>query len=185
MASLTQGTWANSRRWWISGKPGVLQSMGSQRVGHDCVTEQQQNYTGRQEGKPGRGPSPEIEPCQNLHLDFQPPELWENKFLLFKLLSAGGISQCWSFLSSQKQTHRASHSRYSINVCWQGMSKNPSSREHSANCKALCARSLLWPSGHSPWSEALFEEFPPCRPNLKSHSFLEQSLRWPIVSDSL
>ena len=42
------------------------------------MTEQQQNYIGRQEGKPGREPSPEIEPCQNLHLDFQPPELWEN-----------------------------------------------------------------------------------------------------------
>ena len=39
MASLTQWTWvwANSRRWWWTGKPGVLQSMGSQRVGHDWV----------------------------------------------------------------------------------------------------------------------------------------------------
>ena len=32
MASLTQWTlvWANSGRWWKTGKPGVLQSMGSQ-----------------------------------------------------------------------------------------------------------------------------------------------------------
>ena len=35
-------TWANSGRWWGTGRPGVLQSMGSQRVGHDWVTEQQQ-----------------------------------------------------------------------------------------------------------------------------------------------
>ena len=44
MASPTQWTWvwANSRRWWRTGKPGMLQSMGSQRVGHDWVTEQQQ-----------------------------------------------------------------------------------------------------------------------------------------------
>ena len=30
-------TWicANSRRWWRTGKPGVLQSMGSQRNGHN------------------------------------------------------------------------------------------------------------------------------------------------------
>ena len=37
MVSLTQWTWiwANSRRWWRTGKPGVLQSMGSQRTGHD------------------------------------------------------------------------------------------------------------------------------------------------------
>ena len=41
-ASLTQWTWvwANSGRWWWTGKPGVLQSMGSQRV--DLVTEQEQ-----------------------------------------------------------------------------------------------------------------------------------------------
>ena len=31
--------WASSGRWWRKGKPGVLQSMGSQRVGHNWVTE--------------------------------------------------------------------------------------------------------------------------------------------------
>ena len=37
----TQRTWVgiNSRSWWWSGRPGVLQSMGKQRVGHDWVTE--------------------------------------------------------------------------------------------------------------------------------------------------
>ena len=40
MASLTQWTWVwvISRSWWWTGRPGVLQSMGSQRVGHDWVT---------------------------------------------------------------------------------------------------------------------------------------------------
>ena len=33
--------WANSGRWWRTGKPDVLQSIGSQRVGHDWATEQQ------------------------------------------------------------------------------------------------------------------------------------------------
>ena len=33
--------WADSRRWWMTGKPGVLQSIGSQRVRHHLVTEQQ------------------------------------------------------------------------------------------------------------------------------------------------
>ena len=44
MASPTQWTWdwASLGRWWRTGKPGVLQSMGSQRVGHDWATEQQQ-----------------------------------------------------------------------------------------------------------------------------------------------
>ena len=44
MASLTQWTsvWANSRRWGRTGKPGMLQSVASPRVGHDLATEQQQ-----------------------------------------------------------------------------------------------------------------------------------------------
>ena len=41
MSSSTQWTWVwvNSGRWWWTGKPDVLQSMGSQRVGHDWATE--------------------------------------------------------------------------------------------------------------------------------------------------
>ena len=31
--------WASSRSWWWTGRPGVLQSMGSQRVGHNWATE--------------------------------------------------------------------------------------------------------------------------------------------------
>ena len=46
MASWTQWTWvwANSGRWWRTGKFGVLQSMGPQRVGHDWATEQQKQH---------------------------------------------------------------------------------------------------------------------------------------------
>ena len=42
--SLIQWTWiwANSRRKWRTGKPGMLQCMGLQRVRHNLVTEQQQ-----------------------------------------------------------------------------------------------------------------------------------------------
>ena len=45
MALLSQWTWvwASSRRWWWTRKPGMLQSMGLQRVRHDWWTEQQQN----------------------------------------------------------------------------------------------------------------------------------------------
>ena len=41
MASPTQWTWVwvNSGGWWWTGKPGVLQFMGSQRIGHNWVTE--------------------------------------------------------------------------------------------------------------------------------------------------
>ena len=31
--------WPSSRRLWRTGKPGVLPSMGSQRIGHDWATE--------------------------------------------------------------------------------------------------------------------------------------------------
>ena len=41
MASSTQWrwVWVNSGRWWWTGRPGMLQSRGSQRVGHDWATE--------------------------------------------------------------------------------------------------------------------------------------------------
>ena len=41
IASLSRWTWvwANSGIWWWFGRPGVLQSMGSQRVGHNWATE--------------------------------------------------------------------------------------------------------------------------------------------------
>ena len=41
MASPTQWTrvWVGSRSWWWTGRPGVLQSMGSQRVRHNWATE--------------------------------------------------------------------------------------------------------------------------------------------------
>ena len=42
MASLTQGVWASSGRWWRTGKSGELQSMGLWRVRHEWATEQQQ-----------------------------------------------------------------------------------------------------------------------------------------------
>ena len=41
MASLTRWTWVwvNSGSWWWTGRPGVLQSIGSQRIWHNWATE--------------------------------------------------------------------------------------------------------------------------------------------------
>ena len=41
MASLTQWTWVwvSSGSWWRTGRPGLLQSLGSQHVGHDWATQ--------------------------------------------------------------------------------------------------------------------------------------------------
>ena len=51
MASPTWWTWAwaSFGRWWWKGKPGVLQSMGSQRVRRDWATEL--NWTEREGGE--------------------------------------------------------------------------------------------------------------------------------------
>ena len=45
IASLTQWAWmwGNPRKQWKTEEPGVLQSMRSQRVGHNLATEQQQH----------------------------------------------------------------------------------------------------------------------------------------------
>ena len=47
MASLTQWTWVweNSWRQWRAGKPCELQSMGSQRIRHNWVTEDAHTHT--------------------------------------------------------------------------------------------------------------------------------------------
>ena len=47
----TQWTWVwvSSRSWWWTGRPGVMQYMGSQRDGHDWVTEL--NWIYDKEGK--------------------------------------------------------------------------------------------------------------------------------------
>ena len=52
MASLTQWTWvwASSGSWWWTGKPGALQSMGSQRVRLDWATKLNSYIKGRSKG---------------------------------------------------------------------------------------------------------------------------------------
>ena len=60
MESLTRWTWiwASSRSWWWTGRPGVLQSMGLQRVRHDWATEP--NWTeGTSEKGQAKSGSPE------------------------------------------------------------------------------------------------------------------------------
>ena len=56
MASLTQQTWvwATPERQWRTRKPGVMQSMGFERVGHNQATEQQVHLTREAQRMTGR-----------------------------------------------------------------------------------------------------------------------------------
>ena len=83
MVSFTQWVWVSvsSRRCWMTGKPGMLQSMGSQRVRHNWVTEQQ----------------------QQTQMDFtwtKPPSPCFPLFINFHFLAA---AQCPTFLLSLSQ----------------------------------------------------------------------------------
>ena len=49
----TTDSWVNSRNWWWTGRPGMLQSMASQRIGHNWVTEL--NWTDHKKDKSWRG----------------------------------------------------------------------------------------------------------------------------------
>ena len=74
MASLTQWAWVwvNSGSWWWTGRPGVLRFMGSQRVGHDWVTEL--NWTEHILNATSGGPSSEgylWTPIRNCHFRAQ------------------------------------------------------------------------------------------------------------------
>ena len=82
-ASPTQWAWvwANSVRWWRTRKPGMLQSMGSQRAGHDWATEQQlANHLVRKEME---------------WQFFQESLAWETR----------SGQQCWQGLSSCQKSH--------------------------------------------------------------------------------
>ena len=65
MASLTGWTWVwvSSRSWWWTEKPDVLQSTGSETVGHDWVTDVNWDYEPRGHLAMSRG----IFGCQSWH----------------------------------------------------------------------------------------------------------------------
>ena len=94
MASLTQWTWvwASFGRWWWTGKPSALQSMGSQRVGHNWVSEPQHGILqarithcrGLPFPSPGYLPNPGVQPGYPLlqadSLPFEPPKKAEQQW---------------------------------------------------------------------------------------------------------
>ena len=108
MASLIQWTWvwANSGRWWRTGKPGVLRSMGSQRVGHNWATEQQQCI--RKNANMIRN---HIQTQTHMKTGFKKPKLgdWDSKYgetsdwgAEFSLCSP----PAWNLYSSTQSAHK-------------------------------------------------------------------------------
>ena len=77
MASRTQWTWVwvNSGSWRWTGRPGMLQSMGLQKVGHDWVTKL--NWTDPSNSERHSFSSPEVSPriLENLPVQRRPPQL--------------------------------------------------------------------------------------------------------------
>ena len=112
MASVTQWiwVWVDSGSWWWTGRPGVLWSMGSQRVGHNWATEL--NWT---EGVSKTLKSPAVWPDSWTHPTLIPhkepgycfpstPREWASKgrYCLFSLPTAATgapIKPCLNFLS--------------------------------------------------------------------------------------
>ena len=98
MASLTQWTqvWVNSRSWQWTGRPGMLQSMGSQRVGHNWVTEL--NWTDKEE----------LTICGPKSLVFKGSQNGDVFILLSSsldthfIVQAHSICKCWHLLSNWK-----------------------------------------------------------------------------------
>ena len=72
MASPTQWTWVwvNFGSWWWTGRSGVLWFMGSQKVGHDWVTELNWNYGG---GDEDNGDILQKVPCTHCYIQCPQP----------------------------------------------------------------------------------------------------------------
>ena len=96
MTSLTWWAWVcvSSESWSWTGKHGVLQSTGSQRVGYNWATEQQQRFYTKLE-KQLFGCNTQV---QNLTIPLQPSStLWNNGWMSLKekhfciLLYAAGL----------------------------------------------------------------------------------------------
>ena len=125
MASLTQRTWvwADSGRWWRTGKPGMLQSMGSQRVRHDWTPEQQQLKGTNEAEKNGRFKFWDRNctkwddlPCIRKQRSYQRPPMSCQKDLGTKL-KGFPVPKYWIIMSIKKSNYSGfTHIKY-VPVC--------------------------------------------------------------------
>ena len=74
--------WVSSRSWWWTGKPGMLQSVGLQRVGHDWVTELNWTVYGQWIWRMGK-----INDCDIYSSEFFVRLLWSVSIALLKVIA--------------------------------------------------------------------------------------------------
>ena len=94
MASPTRWTWVwvNSGSWWWTGRPGVLQFMGSQRIRHDWVTKL--NWT---EGlnQTSESPVKHLEQCMENSTEGQPLWCYCHCYMIILGYQAPYVSYRW------------------------------------------------------------------------------------------
>ena len=129
MATQWTWVWASSGSWWRTVKPGVLQSMGSQRVRHDWMTELNKTLLQsagamtavtkiRQKQQQSRSPSHEHPPPPTAilhpsHNHFVPPWIWTLSH--FGIISQGIYSDSLpAFLITLKTINAPSESQRNL-----------------------------------------------------------------------
>ena len=129
-----QHHWFNGHagKWWRTGKPGVLQSMGSQRVGLDLVTEQQQGTRG--------SPAMAILPSfSTLSLSHMVPSQWPGDCLKWPVSGLFGL-KC-----SQDGFWASEGFRSAIRWLHNGLSQVPhSAKNYPPFSRANLCKQLMW-----------------------------------------
>ena len=143
-------TWANLRRCWGTERPGVLQSMGSQRVGHNCVTEQQQTSWKVLNWNHPAKPLPDSRNTVRWLLWSEC--LYPLKILMSKVMVLGGgdfrrkwvmrTEPSWKGLapleSPQQKRHRCI--KQSFGLCWRGRGWDDLGEQHWNMYNIICER---------------------------------------------
>ena len=111
MASQTGSTWvwASSRSWWWTGRPGVLQSMGSQRVGRDWATELNWTAISSSRGSSWRRDASCVS-CTGKQILYcwatgKPQEVWQLSFILCPIFSVSFRKKFAAFLLIQSHLY--------------------------------------------------------------------------------
>ena len=195
MASPTQWTWvwANFRRWWRTGKPGVLQSMGSQRVGHDWATKQPppehhpgQECPGNSQDRPISPPSLSLPVSSPRQLSASSRPAGKISIALTMPMSIGQFPS-WPFQKRVPPLLTAQHTSLLSKPQEQSFSKKifctpkTSAKEHSSSRSlSLLSTSVLWKTYWLVWKVTKPWQALGQKPDQELHSWPDSSGRLPV-----